>query len=89
MVEVFCQHGLGWNIYIDAHFAFIDGDLKRLKYLRKKLIKVPMPENMKAIDSEGNPINIPWPLNIHIMNALIRCHDKSYTIAYRSPECAD
>lgn len=72
----------GWNHYVDASIAFLKKDKEMLLKSRDLLSKVPKPEGLRMVDGNGEPVEIAWPPNLHIVDSFIRCFDKSYSEAY-------
>nr|WP_310098296.1 hypothetical protein [Sphingomonas sp. BE138] len=64
----------GWNPYADATIAFLGNDRKALLVARRRLDAVKRPA--------GLPADRPWPPNLAVVDALIRCFGRSYRIAY-------
>ena len=71
----------GWNDYVDATIAFLRRDLQALHSAREALAAVPKPD-ARWTDSQGNTIDIVWPLNLDVVDRLIRCYDFDYETAY-------
>jgi hypothetical protein len=61
-----------WNIYADASIAFLDRDRGALLKARAKLAQIP-PEAGKP-DAK--------PMNLDVVDGLVRCFDRSYADAY-------
>lgn len=68
------DHDTGWNYYVDATISFLKGDKSALLKYRNILYSLPKPE--------GWPDSIRWPQNISVIDSLIKCFKKSYSIAY-------
>lgn len=88
------QNAGGWNAYVDASIAFLQGDRGRLVEAREALAMTPAVEGFVVKDgvfeipnNSGSPIKMRWPPNIDVVDGLIRCFGKTYTTAYSSPEC--
>lgn len=86
--------GFGWNDYIDSTLAFLDRDRATLLAARARLAATPRPETHPWFDDLGAPIAAPtlppgteWPYNLPVVDALIRCFDRSYKDAYGNVEC--
>ncbi|WP_237055745.1 hypothetical protein [Microbulbifer sediminum] len=73
---------IGWNYYVDASIAFVKKDKEMLLKSRDLLSKVPRPEGLKMVDGDGNPVQLAWPPNLHVVNSFVHCFDKSYSEAY-------
>lgn len=71
---------MGFYEYAQGTIAFLNGDLIGLKAARQRLAVVPEPswygEELKA----GRMTN--WPINLSVMDNLIRCFGFPYSIAY-------
>lgn len=76
------EDSTGWNYYVDATIAFLQDDLDRLQTNREKLAAVPEPENFNPVDEDGNPVDFPWPMNLHVVDRLIECFGADYIVAY-------
>ncbi|MEA5444420.1 hypothetical protein VCB98_01130 [Gammaproteobacteria bacterium AB-CW1] len=72
----------GWNFYVDGTIAFLEGDRKALKAARERLADVPEPEEFAPVDTLGNPVDMPWPPNLPMLDRLIDCFDSDYAEAY-------
>lgn len=72
----------GWNYYVGATIAFLQSDREKLKTYRKKLAAVPKPQGFNPKDANGNPIDIPWPPNLTVVDKFIRCFGQSYADVY-------
>jgi hypothetical protein len=80
------DRGWGWNIYVDGSIAFLKGDKKALQKAKRNLANLRKPKNMgRSVDINGNPVEVEWPLNLHVLEAFIRCWGKSYHEAYACP----
>lgn len=64
-----------WNAYVDATIAFLQSDRSALIAARHRLI---------ATASRGNSQP---PLNLNVVNALLRCFGQSYRTAYHAERC--
>lgn len=60
-----------WNQYVFASIAFLDKDLAKLENFRQQI-------------SRGTPMGGQFP-NLNVVDNLIRCFDKPYSIAYGCP----
>ena len=76
----------GWNEYVDATIAFLQRDKEALKEARDSLASLPKPSNFKAVDRDGNPVELSWPPNLHIVDGFLECFDEPYDTAYS--ECS-
>jgi hypothetical protein len=78
--------GWGWNLYVDGSIAFVEGDKAALMEARKKLAALPKPPGAtNRVDIDGNPIEIKWPMNLSVLDGLIRCWGLPYKQAYGCP----
>ncbi len=80
------DHGFGWNLYVDGSIAFLRHDRAALQAARDKLAVLPIPAglaNMRGPD--GKPRSIRWPMNLNVLDGLLRCFGKSYREAYIAP----
>lgn len=77
----------GWNLYVDGSIAFLKGDIDALKRARDKLSLLPEPPELKDLkDVDGNPAKVVWPMNLHVLDAFIRCWGQPYKVAYSCPK---
>jgi hypothetical protein len=91
------EDGEGWNIYVDATVAFLRRDRPALENARKRLAAIPPPMldgqssfkdgYIDAKMADGQLRKLRWPMNLDVVEALLRCLDKPYQIAYSSSEC--
>jgi hypothetical protein len=80
------DNGWGWNLYVDGTIAFLNSDKPALLVARDKLSKLPEPESAKTMkDIHGQPVKINWPMNLSVLDGLIRCWGRSYKEAYACP----
>jgi hypothetical protein len=83
------DRGWGWNIYVDGSIAFLQGDRGALKKAKRALVNLPKPADMgRSVDTDGNPVEIDWPLNLHVLEGFLRCWGQSYKQAYACPVAA-
>lgn len=75
----------GWNLYVDATVAFLEQDRAALQKARDTLAAIPKPADFDPTGPDGQRINIPWPLNLNVVDGLLRCFGQPYAIAYSSP----
>lgn len=73
---------IGWNLYVDATIAFLKQDRAGLERAREALARLPQPEDFAPRDVSGNPMDIPWPPNLNIVDMLIECFGREYEEAY-------
>ena len=76
------KDGSGWNHYVNATIAFLESDLNKLKAYKEKLAMVPKPAGFNPRDAQGNPVDVPWPPNLSIVDSFIRCSGKTYAEVY-------
>jgi hypothetical protein len=70
------------KLYIEGNLAFLQRDRARLEAATAKLAALPRPTNWgNAVDAHGKPIQRAWPLNLNVMQALLRCWDETYEVA--------
>jgi len=75
-----------WNAYVDATIGFLKGDRAAVVGARARLAAFPWPEGHRAIDEKGVTHTSPppnWPLNLDVVDRLLRCFGHSYADAYR------
>lgn len=72
----------GWNLYVDASIAFLRRDRDALQRARDALAALPRPAGFQSTDTNGRPINLAWPPNLNVVDALIRCFGRPYAEAY-------
>lgn len=73
----------GWNLYVDGSIAFLRGDRPALEAARARLAELPRPADLPEVrDANGTPVVIDWPMNLHVLDALLRCWGQSYRRAY-------
>lgn len=70
----------GWNHYVDASIAFLRRDLTALEAARARLSTSRIPD---WAASRPNP----RPMNLDVVDALIRCFGSSYADAYGAERC--
>lgn len=81
----------GWNFYVDASIAFLEGDRTALLQSKKALAALPTPKPplWPLKDAKGNIMNISWPMNMHVVNNLLKCFSKPYHDAYSGCDKTD
>ena len=72
----------GWNLYVDASIAFLRRDRAALQRARDALAVLPRPPHFQPRDVNRRPINLAWPPNLNVVDALIRCFGRAYAKAY-------
>ena len=81
---------VGWNHYVDATVAFLQGDRAALLAARKRLAAMkPSPDMTPVADGfvelalfNGQVTTIPWPMNLDVVDGLVHCFGQDYTLAY-------
>jgi hypothetical protein len=78
------------RMYSAATIAFLTGNKQALLVARSKLASLPKPTDFDAAaksfhDSTGQTLS--WPINLDVVDALIRCFGSSYRVAY-TDSCA-
>lgn len=76
-------------LYYDATLAFLQSDLESLREIRARLAALPVPPGFERARAdyiaryggEGPE----WPLNIGVVDGLVRCFGQPYTVAYSCP----
>ena len=77
---------IGWNYYVDGSVAFLKGDLSKLKVDRESLARVPKPSDWDAMrGADGKLLHATWPVNLNVLDGLMRCWGKRYRDAYGCP----
>ncbi len=74
-------------LYGEASIAFLEGDRKTLEARRAELAALPMPDGMaealvKFKEKYPGQSAPEWPLNLGVVDGLIRCFGKPYAEAY-------
>ncbi|HTB68163.1 MAG TPA: PDZ domain-containing protein [Steroidobacteraceae bacterium] len=83
----------GWNVYVAATIAFLNRDRAALLEARARLAAL-RPTNGEQVQDgfisfrtvSGQMRRVRWPLNLDVVDGLVRCFDKPYRAAYGS-EC--
>lgn len=74
-----------WQLYTEGNLAFLQRDRARLEAATTKLAALPQPPDWGArrvVMADGSPAPPrPWPPNLNIMQAMLRCWDQTYEIA--------
>lgn len=68
------DNGFGWNLYVDGSIAFLRRTRPALQAARDHLAALPPPA--------GLPATVRWPMNLNVLDGLLRCFDKDYRTAY-------
>jgi hypothetical protein len=85
----------GWNAYVDATIAFLQGNNAALLDARTRLAAVPYPAGAGMPPLRGGQIEFPsppgqppirmrWPPNLEAVDGLVACFGKPYDVAYGS-----
>ena len=74
--------GFGWNLYVDGTVAFLRGDRAGLEGARAKLAALPRPADYAPVGPDGSPRAVRWPMNLHVLDGLLRCWGQGYKQAY-------
>lgn len=87
----------GWNPYVDATIAFLRRDKPALERARQALAAVPPPVGANVPEVKdgymeidlvgGEKRKVRWPLNIDVVEGLLKCFDKPYKEAYGEVGC--
>jgi len=80
----------GWNPYVDATIAFLRKDRDALLASREKLASTPPAKDLPPVRdgyielplNDNQVMKTRWPQNIDVVDGLVRCFGKEYTIAY-------
>lgn len=72
----------GWNEYVDATIAFLEQDRESLLAARERLLSIPKPNSFRAVDRNGDPVEVEWPPNLSIINSFVACFEQPYKVAY-------
>lgn len=79
-----------WNPYVDATIAFLKKDRAALMAAHDQLAATPQPSDFEAMaaDFEQRTGHRPvWPPHLDVVNALVKCFDRTYREAYADPAC--
>jgi hypothetical protein len=71
-----------WMLYTEGNIAFLQRDKARLEAATARLAALPRPTNwddLKTVDGRPNPL--PWPANLNVMQAMLRCWNETYEVA--------
>lgn len=78
----------GFPHYAMATVAFLQRDLSALKAARARLAALPVPEWFEATKRDAPAAReMRWPLNLDVVDGLIKCFGKPYSEAYGHPNC--
>ena len=75
---------IGWNYYVAATVAFLRNDRLTLEQARSSLAAFPRPKNFPIRRQDGTLID--WPVNLKVVDGLVKCFGQSYADAY-STKC--
>ncbi|MBV9883888.1 MAG: hypothetical protein JO276_12845 [Sphingomonadaceae bacterium] len=78
----------GWNPYVDATIAFLRGDRTALVAARTQLAGLPRPAGFED-RTLPNGLHVTWPMNLEVVDGLVRCFGRPYREAYSLPECRE
>lgn len=74
-----------WKLYTEGNLAFLQRDKARLEAATAKLAALPRPadwDTRRVVMADGRPAPPrPWPPNLNIMQAMLRCWDQTYEVA--------
>ena len=77
------RSGPSWNLYVDGTIAFLRRDREGLEAAIASLAALPKPPGWdSAVGADGQPISMPWPQNLDVLEGLKRCWDEPYSKAY-------
>jgi len=81
----------GWNAYADATIAFLSKDREGLSKALTDLRATPAPDGetlkngkLDMTFPDGTKAEMPWPLNVDVVEGLQRCFNRTYREAYSS-----
>ena len=80
------QDSSGWNPYVDATVAFLRGDRAALVQARDRLAALPRPPDFRD-QVLANGFHLTWPMNLEVVDGLLRCFGRPYREAYSAAEC--
>lgn len=66
------------RLYREGSIAFIEGDRSRLMAARDELVGLPRDPMLKGL----NGSEVEWPPNLDVLDGLISCFGKPYSVAY-------
>ena len=80
----------GWNHYVDATVAFLEGDREALLAARERLARVPPSPDLPPVKDgyielsigDGQVAKMRWPPNVDVVDGLIKCFGQEYKVAY-------
>lgn len=74
-----------WTDYVDATIAFMRQDRAALLQARERLAQHPAPDTWAARVAESQQkfgFTPSWPMNLNVVDQLVRCFDSPYQEAY-------
>lgn len=72
-----------WNLYVAGTIAFLHRERPALEAATAELAAIPPPPGWgNAVGADGQPISLPWPQNLDVLEGLLRCWDRPYAEAY-------
>lgn len=66
------------QLYREGSIAFLEGDLPRLQAARGQLSRLPRDPDLIVPDGR----DVAWPPNLDVLDGLISCFGKPYSVAY-------
>lgn len=73
---------IAWNLYVDGNLAFLRRDRADLAAAAATLAQVPKPEGWdRAVGVNGERVELPWPINLNVLEAMLRCWSETYEVA--------
>lgn len=74
-----------WNLYVDGSIAFLRNDRAALQRARDMLAALPPPATPETVMVDGVAMDIPWPMNLNVLDGFLRCFGRPYREAYATP----
>lgn len=73
---------VAWNLYVDGNIAFLRRNRAGIEAAIAALSAIPKPPGWdQAVGVNGEPLAMPWPLNLNVLQAMHRCWEEPYEIA--------
>ena len=66
------------QLYRDGSIAFLEGELAQLQTARDRLSRLPRDASLIVADGKA----VAWPPNLDVLDGLISCFGKPYSVAY-------
>ncbi len=66
------------QLYREGSIAFLKGELAQLQTARDRLSRLPRDESLIVADGKA----VAWPPNLDVLDGLISCFGKPYSVAY-------